>query len=113
MGVHKANVTITERKDLNIWDVYVQASQPLDNVTIDSIMESMLIATQGKLDDNQLIVLENVMDEVINVADKKPYVLHRCFKAFSPELLLSFDHNICFPFLCGRQKSYLHNSSIF
>ena len=72
LGVHKANVTITERSDLNIWDVYVQATKPLDNVTIDSIMESMLVATQGKLDDDQLIVLENVLDDVITVADKKP-----------------------------------------
>ena len=72
LGIHKANVTIIERTDRNIWDVYTQAQQPLDNVTIDSITESMLIATRDKLNDDQLTVIESVLEEVIEVANQKP-----------------------------------------
>ena len=72
LGIHKANVTITEKGDLDIWDVYTQAQQPLDNVTIDSITESMLIATRDKLNDEQLTIIESVLEEVIEVADEKP-----------------------------------------
>ncbi len=72
LGVSRANITITDRNDLNIWDVFIQSRGQLDNNTIDLVSEKMLIATQGKLEDDQLTVLENVMNDVIDVAETKP-----------------------------------------